>query len=158
MENAYSKTEPGTAEAVGADPVLAWKVHLLREEPAKVLLVVPAVVLSLLISYAISRSLLLPAVTLFLLTSAFSEYLFPIRYEIGPQGASAKSLFSRNQIAWDRVKKCYLDDDGVKLSPLARPSRLEAYRGVYLRFGDRRDEVIQAVRMMKDGIRGGAER
>jgi len=44
-----------------------------------------------------------------------------------------------------------VDDRGIKLSPLGKPGRLEAYRGVYLRFGDRAYEVKETVRRMRDG-------
>ena len=149
MERTHQDIEPGKAE-VSAEPILTWKVHILRESPGKLLLIGPVVLGSLLVSYTIFQSLLLVAVAAFLLVSALVEFLFPINFEISERGAVSRSLFARTYIGWDRVKKCYLDDRGIKLSPLDRPGRLEAYRGVYLRFGGNRDEVIEAVRRMRD--------
>ena len=151
METAYRESESGSA--VSAEPILTWKVHLVRENPAKVLLIAPVVLASLLTSYIIFHSLLFPAVTLLLFASALAEFVFPIRYEINGRGASSHTLFSRTFIEWNGVRKYYVDDRGIKLSPLKRQSRLEAYRGVYLRFGDRRDEVVEAVRRMRDAVR-----
>ena len=151
MEKAYQEAD--STRASSAEPVLGWKVHLLREEPAKVLLIAPVVLASLFACYVIFHSILLLAIILLMFASSLAEFLFPIRYEINGCGASARTLLSRTSIEWDRVKRYYLDDRGIKLSPLARPGRLEAYRGIYLRFGSRRDEVTQAVRRMRDAGR-----
>lgn len=150
MEKAHRETESGSSRARSAGPILAWKVHLLREEPARLLLIAPVVLTSLLACYILFHSLLFLAVTLFLLMSALAEFLFPVCYEVNGKGASSRTLVGRTFITWDRIKKYYVDDRGVKLSPLRKPGRLEAYRGVYLRFGSRRDEVIEAVRRMRD--------
>lgn len=136
-----------------AAPVLAWKVHLIRENPAKVLLIAPVVVMSLLVCYIFTHSPIFMAVTLALLASSLADFLFPIRYEMSEQGASSRTLLGRTFVEWDRVKKYYLDDHGIKLSTLPRPGRLEAYRGLYLRFGGNQDEVIEAVRRMRDAAR-----
>jgi hypothetical protein len=156
MEKTYSKMQPGPVGEAAAESILTWKVHLLRENPVKALLILPVLTLSLLVCYIIFHNVLGMAVTLFLITSSFADFLFPVRYDITRQGASAKTLLGRTVIEWNRVKKYYLDDHGIKLSPLHRQTRLEAYRGVYLRFGGRRDEVIEAVRSMRDVVRGNA--
>ena len=153
MDKAHQRIDSGSVEAASAELTLAWKVHLLREEPSKVLLIAPVVLASMLVSYILFHSLLFPAVALILFTCALSDYVFPVRYEITDRGASARTLTGRTFVEWDRVKKYYLDDRGIKLSTLGRPGRLEAYRGVYLRFGGNRDDVIQAVRRMRDAAR-----
>ena len=114
------------------------------------LLVGPVMLVSLLVSYVISHSPIFTAVVSFLFVSALADYLFPVRFEIDAEGATCRTLAGRTRITWDRVRKYYLDDGGIKLSPLARQGRLESYRGVYLRFGGNRDEVIRVVRRIRD--------
>lgn len=135
-----------------AEPILTWKVHLLREQPSKLLLVIPAAALSLVASCVLFQTFTLGLIVLFLIMASLAEYLFPIRYQLDERGASARTLTSLTRIEWRRVKKYYLDDHGIKLSPLSRQTRLEAYRGVYLRFGDRRDEIIRAVKEIRDAV------
>lgn len=135
--------------AATEEPILVWKVHLLKEQPWRVLPAVPVVALSFLISCVYCPNIIMPLVVSLLFFSALSEYLFPVTYKISARGASRRTLFGYASIEWGSVRKCYLDDHGVKLSPLIRQSRLEAYRGVYLRFGDRRDEIIEAVRNLR---------
>lgn len=146
----------GPDGVVGAESVLTWRVHLLNEEPKRALLIAPAVVLGLLATYAFFHSVLSMALVLLLLLASLADYLFPVRYEITSEGASCRTLFSRTFIEWRRVKKYYVDAHGIKLSPLARQGRLEAYRGVYLRFGDRKDAVIEVVRRMRDVVSTGS--
>lgn len=83
------------------------------------------------------------------LVASLSDFLFPVTYFITPHGASCKMLLKSSEIKWANVRRCYLDDCGVKLSPLDRTSRVEAFRGVYLRFGDNQDEVIKIVKSLR---------
>lgn len=150
MQTSGSGFESESAREARVEPVLVWKVHLLCESPRKVLLVIPIVAISLVAGYIFTHSLLVLAVTLFLFVSSLVEYLFPIRYELTSRGASAYTLLGRTTIEWERVRKYYIDDYGIKLSPLASQGRLEPYRGVYLRFGRNRNEVMEVVRRMRD--------
>jgi hypothetical protein len=47
---------------------------------------------------------------------------------------------------WERVKRVVWGEDGVLLSPFAHPSRLNAYRGVFLWYGDQREVIESLVR------------
>ncbi len=151
MQKAHEILEAGSTKS-HAEPILTWKVHLLREQPRKLLLVIPVAAMSLVASHVFFHTFTFGLIAMFLIMASLAEYLFPIRFEIDSQGASARTLTARTRIEWSRVKKYYLDDRGIKLSPLSRQTRLEAYRGVYLMFGDRRDEVIEAVKEIRDAV------
>lgn len=133
-------------------PVLTWKVHLVRQNPRKLILIVPVVFVTLAVCYLFFGSLIVAAAILFLFASSLSDYLFPIIYCVDRRGASARTVLGRTFLEWDRVKKYYISDTGIKLSTLNRPSRLEPYRGVFLRFGENREEVIRAVKGFRDAV------
>ena len=80
---------------------------------------------------------------------AMADFWFPISYEISSDGARCKMLLKSSEIKWNNVKRCYLDNDGVKLSPLDTLSRREAFRGIYLRFNGNKDTVIETVKSLK---------
>jgi hypothetical protein len=153
MQKISEETESISTDAADTGSVLTWNVHLLREEPRKLFLIGPIVVVSLLVGYAVFHSISSLAVIILLFLASLSDFVFPVRYEINSQGASARTPFSRTFIEWSRVRKYYVDAGGIKLSPLTHAGRLEAYRGVYLRFGGKRDEVTAAVRRMRDVVR-----
>ncbi|MCX8053363.1 MAG: hypothetical protein N3B12_06110 [Armatimonadetes bacterium] len=83
------------------------------------------------------------------LVGSLAEFLFPVTYEITSDSAVCRTLFKQTEISWHNVRRYYLDNSGIKLSPLDRPSRLEAFRGVYLRFAGNDRQVIEAVRAIR---------
>ena len=78
---------------------------------------------------------------------SLSEFVFPVKYTLTAQSATARHGLTLLEIRWADVRHAYLTDEGVKLSPLrAKNSRFEPLRGVYLRFSeDNREVVIAAV-------------
>lgn len=151
MQKAHDILEAGSTKS-HAEPILVWKVHLLREQPKKLLLVIPVAALCLVASRMFFGNVSLGIIALLLVIASLAEYVFPIRYQLDEQGAQVRTLTGSARIEWRRVKKYYLDDGGIKLSPLSRQTRLEAYRGVYLRFGDRKHEVIEVVKGIRDAV------
>ncbi|MHB1456835.1 MAG: hypothetical protein ACYC0V_07965, partial [Armatimonadota bacterium] len=148
MESQDSQAEDQHQDSVSDDQsastydvILTWRVHLLRNNPKKLLPVIPVLILSLMICYSMFHSIFYLIVVTMLFIIALADFLFPVRYEITGKSAASLALFSRSRIEWDSVKKYYLDDSGIKLSPFENHTRLEAYRGVYLRFGNNKDEV-----------------
>ena len=77
---------------------------------------------------------------------ATADYFFPMKFWITSEAAYRRTIFGTKFIRWSKVVHCYLDDKGVKLSPLAKPSRAEAFRGLFLYFGDNRNELVETVR------------
>jgi hypothetical protein len=83
--------------------------------------------------------------------ASIADFVFPTTYELTRDRAVCRRVFGTTEIQWENVKRCYLDDLGVKLSPFGRLSRLEAFRGVYLRFAGNQEQVIEAVRSLRTG-------
>jgi len=132
------------------DVVLSWTLHLAREHPAKQILVVASLLTAATAGYYLLGVLGIVA-SLVVISSSIAEFLFPVSYRISTSGAECRSALRRERIEWSSVKACYLDESGVKLSPLGYPTRLEAFRGVYLRFADDNAEtVIAAVRKLRE--------
>jgi len=126
-------------------PRLIWTVHLARRRPRQAKAVVAVIVLAGAAAGYGFQTPLLGILALVLLTAAVSDYLFPLRYVLGPEGISVKGLLHRRVMPWSRLRRVAKDDLGVKLSPLPRPSRLEAYRGIYLWFADNADQVMATI-------------
>jgi hypothetical protein len=83
------------------------------------------------------------AAILFVLTAALGDYWFPVTYRLTPEGAHADGLFSRLYLAWPDVKRATHGSDGIFLSPLPRPSHLDAFRGIRLPYGDQNAESLR---------------
>jgi len=130
---------------VTGNTTLEWTVHLARLRPRQARAAIAVILLAGAAAGYGFRSPLLGVLAVVLLTAAVSDYLFPLRYALRPEGVSVRGLLHRRVLAWPRVRRVTKDDLGVKLSPLARPSRLEAYRGIYLWFADNADQVMAAI-------------
>ena len=136
--------------------VLEWRVHLARHQPAKAALVLLAAAVSAALCFFLFLSWPFALFTVVALVAATSEFLCPIRYRLDAEAAEMRNLHNWRRITWREVKKAYLLEDGIKLSPLETQTRIEPFRGVFLRFGPgsgSREAVLAAVRSFRDGVR-----
>jgi hypothetical protein len=131
--------------------ILRWQVHIAKEQPHRFVGVILFIIAMAFLAFLWFGGNVFPAIVMaFVFCGALSDFFLPITFTLTKSHASASTLLGKRIMAWKDVKRCYLDDSGVKLSPLRRQSRLEAYRGVYLRFGDKnKDEVLNAVRNLR---------
>ena len=131
--------------------VLRWKAHPLKDSWKASAGAISVIVLAAVSVFLASGSLIFSAISLLVLVGSLSSFFFPTEYQLDPDSISVKGLFSRKIVSWDRFRSYYPDGKGVFLSPFSGPSRLESFRGLYLRFGgglsktDRR-HVIEFVR------------
>ena len=144
---------PDTAAhaAQSGQDVLSWSVHLIKRRPARLPLIGASLLGTFAAALAVFHSLW-PALPLMLvLLLSLSEFLFPVRYTLSTQSATARHGLTMLEIRWADVRHAYLTEDGIKLSPLqTKNSRFEPLRGVYLRFNDsNRDKVIDAVKRLR---------
>ncbi len=77
-----------------------------------------------------------------------AELFFPLRYRLDGEDARVRCGASVTAIRWADVKRLVPMEDGVKLSPLAAPSRLDAFRGVYLRYAGNEGAVLDTIRAL----------
>lgn len=144
-------------DAVLDGPVLTWTIHLAKEMPAKLCLVIigyGAAMLAWWYFLPVPAALLLPLVAL---TSAMSEFLFPVTYTMDDIGISQKCLpFFNRHIAWTDVRRASAGRDGFFVSTLRLPSRLDQFRGI--RINPRgNDAAVRAVitkrmELMRNGL------
>ncbi|MFQ5907171.1 MAG: hypothetical protein ACE5JA_11455 [bacterium] len=84
-------------------------------------------------------------ISLLLLGGSVAPYFAVTRYRMTPEGIEAFHFFYTARRSWRYFRSYYEDKKGVLLSPFERPSRLENYRGLYLRFGTERDRVMDYI-------------
>lgn len=56
-------------------------------------------------------------------------------YTISENGVEVRSFLSHLKKDWQYYRSFYEDKNGIFLSPFVKHSRLENFRGLYLRFG-----------------------
>lgn len=75
------------------------------------------------------------------LTLSLFRYLAPTRYVLDEQGILVTLAGRARFRPWSDFRAFYPHKDGVHLSPFPRPSPLDPFRGVYVRFAGNADEV-----------------
>ncbi|HIE52410.1 MAG TPA: hypothetical protein EYP85_11675 [Armatimonadetes bacterium] len=126
--------------------LLHWRVHRAAEEPGKAVLALGFIALAAGAAQVGFRQPWLTVAGTLLLLGAVADFLWPVTYLLTEEGAEMRSLVSHRVIRWPEVRRCYLDPEGIKLSPLAQPSRWEPFRGVYLNCPHNREVVAAIVR------------
>ena len=126
-------------------PSIEWSIHLARRRPRQAAGAIGLIVLGAAAAGFGFGSALLGGLAAILLVASVSDYLFPLRFALTEAGAEARGALLRRRIAWSQVRRARRDHLGVKLSPLPRHSRLDAYRGIYLWFEGNDDDVMSFI-------------
>jgi hypothetical protein len=124
--------------------VLRWSVLPAKRSPKKTWAVVIFLSVFLAVVYFF-YGLFAVCLGLVLLALSLLPFFLRTRYEFSEDGFVVKKPYSRLKKEWSSFRSYYPDKNGVLLSPFAKPSRLENFRGVYIMFGDERDAVLEFV-------------
>ena len=125
--------------------VIKWTVHPVRRNwkvSVGVILFLVILCAAVYFSFNSAAFLLLSAI---ILVSSLSPFFFPTTYILRDDCVVIKSLLRRLSRQWSFFKSYYPDKNGVLLSPFAFPSRLENFRGVYIRFERNKPEVVDFI-------------
>ena len=118
------------------DPALdrRWISHPARRAPAQVALVSSVVMLTAWTVLVTLESPYLALLAAILLVVAVAPFLFPTRHRLGDDGVEVRRLGARRYRPWPELRRVEIGRGGALLSPFARRSWLDRYRGLALSF------------------------
>ena len=128
------------------DSQFTWQAHPARERSghaaagAAVVLACGAAV------YAAYGSIAWSLLALVVLFAALNRFFFSSHFQIDEEGITARYLFGSRRFQWRDVHRFVVDNHGGYLSTRSRASRLDAYRGLHILFGQSRPAVIERIR------------
>lgn len=126
--------------------VMEWTVHPVKKNwKTSVCVVSFLLILCVSIYFSFESATYLIISTAILFVSLLS-FFFPTTYILQDDCIIVKTLLRRFSRQWSSFKSCYPDKNGVLLSPFLSPSRLENFRGIYVRFSHNRSEVLDYIR------------
>ncbi len=125
-----------------------WTVHLAKAEPAKLAGVAGAVIAAFALGWMAFDSWVGGVLGASLVFSAVAEFVLPIRYRLTDEGAHCAYGLARLSIPWSSVRRVIVGPDSLRLSPFARPSRLDAFRGVQMRW----DSVVMPEERLREAV------
>ena len=77
---------------------------------------------------------------------SLSSFFLPTQYLLDNDKVRIKFFFTIREKKWGMFRSYYVDKNGVLLSPFEKPSRLENFRGQYIRFDRNKDQVVNFVK------------
>ena len=95
--------------------------------------------------YGSFQSVSVALLALIILAASLWRYFIPLRYAFYGDRLVVRSPFHQLRRPWSDFRSFYVDRNGVLLSPFIKRSRLENFRGVYVRFGENQAEVIDFI-------------
>ena len=71
-----------------------------------------------------------------LLIGSAGEYLLPTTYLLTPDEVKQEAAFSHIALSWQDARRCRIGRKAVLITSLSVPSRLDAFRGILVRFAE----------------------
>lgn len=135
-----------TPDTLPPSPLLEWSVWPAKEKPLLSLgLTVLLIAIWVAVGY-IYREAVWVLLAVILLLGAVAPFFVITRYRLDEEGVSIKRYVTTMKKRWEELRSYYPDKNGVLVSPFAKPSRLENFRGIYLRFGGNREKVLAVLK------------
>jgi hypothetical protein len=144
--NQTETSEGSPSVSAGIDDAFCWNVRPSDKEPTKKWGVLAAAVIAFALGLLLFKNVWFGFIGFIAILSATAEFWLGISYKIDPRAASSRCGLSLTSLEWSEVKRATATPEGIKLSPLGTTGRLEAFRGVFLRYGANRDKVTETVR------------
>lgn len=128
------------------DEAFRWNVRLSDKDPSKRWGVFVTAVIAFGLGCLLFKNVIFGVVGFAIILGTTAEYWFGTSYRLDAKSASARVFLSVTSLDWTDVKRAITSDQGIKLSPLESAGRMDTFRGVFLRYGNERDRVIDEVR------------
>ena len=132
---------------------LSWVAHPLFERPVRGLLVVLLLLALLVLIYYVTASLIWVAFSSLILIVSLRQFFLPTTFCLSDDTVVCHFLWFEKTKQWEQLNNYFIDKNGVLLSPFARPSRLENFRGIYLIGASGKPMVIEFIKKKFDDMR-----
>ena len=133
------------AGAIGASGV-RWVCHPIRHAHKKTVLLAIVLVLTAALIYLNTHSIGWTVFSVLVLLLGVIDFIAPMEFHVDEWGVRSRIFFYRRRKPWSAFRTYHPDQNGVLLSPFSKKSRLETFRGMYIRFADNRKEIMPLIR------------
>ncbi len=133
-------------EFVSGESSLQWSSHPVKKNVwVSVGVIIFLIAIWLLIYWTTSNPILL-VISVAIMLGSLSSFFLPTQYLLDNDKVRIKFFFTIREKKWGMFRSYYVDKNGVLLSPFEKPSRLENFRGQYIRFDRNKDQVVNFVK------------
>ncbi len=127
-------------------PQQTWRVHPLCENWTRSTLLLLFLLLLFSGIYWLFQSVFVTLLSATFVIGSLYRYFVPFWYELYEHELVVTAPFYRLTKPWSAFRSFYVDSNGILLSPFAKPSRLENFRGIYVRFSANQSEAVDFIK------------
>jgi membrane-bound metal-dependent hydrolase YbcI (DUF457 family) len=131
---------------VPSDRELRWISHPVRTAHRKTALAAGVALLTAWFLYTQTRSVTWALIGFGIIVLSLYDFILPTEFRLTNEGVERRILFLTRRRKWSVLHSFYPDRNGVFLSPFPRPSRLEGFRGLYVRYAGNREQVVSYIK------------
>ena len=124
---------------------LIWKSHPAKERPVATVFVVLFILIILYLVYDISEEPIMVFIAILIFMFSLTTFFFPTTYTVDESKVSIKYLFTLKERNLSAFRAVFPGRRGILLSPYLGPTRLENFRGFYLRYGPENKEEVDKI-------------
>ncbi len=143
-----SKNEQGAIEESGE--TFGWVCHPAKRKMNVTILVTAFLLIIVVVVWYVTYSKLFTVLSFLFLYGSMSSFYFPTKYTLSDSNIIVKTFSQTLTKEWSQYRTYYPDKNGVLLSPFARRTRMENFRGLYVKFEGNKDEVMAFVTKIMD--------
>jgi len=133
-------------EPISSESFLKWSTHPVKKKTLVSILVILFLFFIWILVYLTTQSLFFTVLSVIILLGSLSSFFLPTHYELDEKKIKIKYFLATREKNWSMFRSFYADKNGVLLSPFEKPSRLENFRGIYIRFNQNKDQVVDFVK------------
>ena len=131
---------------MGTNSDLTWSHWPAKQRPLVTALVLVLFLLMWLACYSWLKDVFITSLLILAVFVYLAEFFFPTKFGIDSEKVWKKIFIINVEKKWSNLRSYYPDKRGVLISPFTRPSRLETFRGIYIRFDqDNKEKIISLV-------------
>lgn len=145
-EQKVAPVKTAEKQPVDEDAILDWVCHPARRNKTVTIAVSIFIAVIVAVVYYATFSVWFTILGFLILTGSLAGFYFPSHYQFTENKIIIKTTMQTLEKKWSQYRSYYSDKNGVLLSPFARPSRLENFRGIYIKFWYNKDEVMAIVK------------
>lgn len=125
---------------------ISWRVHPFVENWKRTVILLVFLSSILAILYIGFQSIIIVFLSALLLIGPLYKYFLPFYYHCSQDSIVVKACCYNIERPWTSFRSRYIDKNGILLSPFSKPTRLENFRGIYIRFGKHPpDEIVNFI-------------
>ncbi len=120
---------------------IKWSFKPWKEHPLRALAVIIINLAITLLIYFLYRDLVMTDFAFLVMFGMTLTIYIPVTYLLDDAGVTVIFLSVKSFRPWSHYKNCYFHENGVFLTSLPKPSRLDPFRGHFIRFSKDRELI-----------------